>query len=264
MHCQNKKVGTVKTKKTKKLGTVKTKKQKKEKSVGTVNMNTSHHQCYIINATSSLPRHFVPEFRWWLTTHKIEDDLGWVISGIEVGGGIWVGGGVLMVMAMWLINRFLIMALNKKEKKEMNDKWQTPPHIYHRLNNHFHFDAWDPCPIDWDKSTHPDALNIKWKGNTIFVNPPYSIVGKFVKKAYEEWKDNDKTVVMLINNSTESNWFRDYVAPHAEVTFVTGRIWFLTKEGLKVGCNPRGSMIVQFLQPGIGKIAAPIQASERI
>jgi len=78
--------------------------------------------------------------------------------------------------------------------------WLTPPHIYARLNDEFHFD-FDPCPYPLPENY--DSLSIPW-GSVNFVNPPFcekdgphGAVSAFVHKAIEE-QAKGKTSVLLL------------------------------------------------------------------
>jgi len=137
-------------------------------------------------------------------------------------------------------------AKNNKKPKENNDKWGTPASLYKALDDEFGFDM-DPCPLDWSPETHPDGLGIPW-GKSSFVNPPYSRVGDWFKKAHEEWSLGGKRVVMLVNAATDTIAFHKYVVGSAEVRFVKGRIKFIDPEkpGQKPDNNPKPSLIIVY------------------
>lgn len=127
--------------------------------------------------------------------------------------------------------------------KSKTDKWKTPPEIYNKLNDEFKFD-FDPCPIEW-KEGDPDGLIIEW-GKCNFVNPPYSNVSEWIKKAYNEWKKGKK-VIMLINAITDTKAFHEYILNNAEIRFIKGRIKFIDPENPKKNNpSPKPSIIVIF------------------
>jgi phage N-6-adenine-methyltransferase len=99
------------------------------------------------------------------------------------------------------------------------DIWSTPKEVYQILDAEFGFD-FDPCPLN----PQFDGLEIEW-GSCNFVNPPYSELGKWIKKAYEEFKKN-KTVVMLIPSRTDTKAWHDFVMKAAEIRFIKGRLKF--------------------------------------
>ena len=101
------------------------------------------------------------------------------------------------------------------------DNWSTPKDVYRTLDAEFGFD-FDPCPL----ADPPlfDGLKIEW-GGVNFVNPPYSKIKDWCKKAYEEWQKG-KTVVMLIPSRTDTRYWHDYIMKASEIRFIRGRLKF--------------------------------------
>lgn len=78
-------------------------------------------------------------------------------------------------------------------------------------------------------------------GGRVWCNPPYGRkIGKWVKKAYDEYKQNGTTVVMLLPARTDTRWFHDYIYGVAEIIFIKGRLRF---SGAKANA-PFPSMVV--------------------
>lgn len=128
------------------------------------------------------------------------------------------------------------------------DEWYTPLDFFRELDDEFHFDL-DPCATDENhKCDHYftreiDGLSQKWGGYNVFCNPPYGReIGKWVQKSYEESKQPNTLVVMLIPARTDTKWFHDYIYGKAEIRFVKGRLKF---GGSKQGA-PFPSMVVIF------------------
>lgn len=133
--------------------------------------------------------------------------------------------------------------LNTHSRKQRNDKWITPPELKASLHKEFVFDEFDPCPIEW-KEGDEDGLKMEWS-KTTFVNPPFSQIGLWLKKANEEWKKG-KTVVLLMNAKTDIEGFHEYVLKYpTEIRFIKGRINFVHPQGLK-STNPYPTLIVIF------------------
>lgn len=64
-------------------------------------------------------------------------------------------------------------------------------------------------------------------GYTVFCNPPYGKqLAKWVRKAYEESRKPNTTIVLLIPARTDTQWFHDYIYGTAEIRFIKGRIKF--------------------------------------
>jgi site-specific DNA-methyltransferase (adenine-specific) len=126
-----------------------------------------------------------------------------------------------------------------------SDEWPTPQDLYDKLNGEFIFTL-DPCCT---KENHKcekyytkeqDGLKKDWRGETAFVNPPYSKIKDWAKKCCEE--SEHATVVMLIPSRTDTRYFHDYIYNKAELRFVKGRLKF----GDSKNSAPFPSMIVIF------------------
>ena len=102
-----------------------------------------------------------------------------------------------------------------------NDNWKTPSHVYEGLNKEFNFN-FDPCPLNENPTF--DGLIIEW-GSSTFVNPPYSKISEWCKKAYEEHLKG-KLVVMLIPSRTDTKYWHDYIMKASEIRFIKGRLKF--------------------------------------
>ncbi len=108
-----------------------------------------------------------------------------------------------------------------------NDDIATPKDLYDPLNAEFNFD-FDPCPL----KAEFNGLNVKW-GKSNFVNPPFSNVPGFLKKAIEEASRHNATSVFLICARTSSSYWHSYVFPYAdEIRFLKGTVKF---DGYKKG-----------------------------
>lgn len=137
--------------------------------------------------------------------------------------------------------------MNKQQIKlfqsKKTDHWQTPKNLYDELNNEFNFD-FDPCPFQHDINKW-NGLEIKW-GKRNFVNPPYSNVIGWLKKAkYELEFGQSELIVFLVFANTDTKWFHEYCYNKAELRFIKGRIKFIDING-KTGPAMRPSMLVIF------------------
>jgi len=100
---------------------------------------------------------------------------------------------------------------------------RPPPHLLRRLG---HFDL-DPCPL-----FGTGGLEMEWVGR-VWLNPPYSLVGPFMKKLAEHGNG-----MALIFGRTDTRWFHDHVFAHAtSILFIKGRIRFFTPEGVEAKWN---------------------------
>lgn len=131
--------------------------------------------------------------------------------------------------------------MNKVHFSSARMDWTTPKGVYDELDIEFGF-THDPCPIvapefEW----RIDGLSSDW-GAVNFCNPPYGTeLGKWVKKAYLEWRKG-RTCVLLIPSRTDTAWWHDYCMLATEIRFIRGRLKF----GDAVNAAPFPSAIVIF------------------
>lgn len=112
------------------------------------------------------------------------------------------------------------------------DTWETPQDFFDRLDAEFNFTLDPCCAVETAKckkfyTIAEDGLKQSWEGETIYVNPPYGrAIADWVRKAYEESRKPNTTVVMLLPARTDTKWFHGYIYGKAEVRFVKGRLKF--------------------------------------
>jgi phage N-6-adenine-methyltransferase len=78
-----------------------------------------------------------------------------------------------------------------------------------------------------------DALEVEWAPETCWMNPPYSVCGAFVRKAWEE-AQKGATVVGLLPVRTDAAWWHTFIydssicqfRPGVFVDFLRGRLSF--------------------------------------
>ena len=149
------------------------------------------------------------------------------------------------------------------EQQFDRNTWQTPKYVFHWLNLRFKFDIAGCANGDnalvklyfGDGGLADDFLNFNLdalKGGlsraSIFVNPPYSNVTPFIKRAKVLCNDGH-LVVMLLNNDKSTQWYQNHIHGVANevIDIVGGRIAFIhpvTNQEIKG--NSKGQMIVVF------------------
>ena len=72
-------------------------------------------------------------------------------------------------------------------------------------------------------SLEVDGLSQSWTGN-IWLNPPFSQVSKFIDKLLDS--DINQAIV-LVNNATETGWFKQIATHASAIVFHTGRLRFM-------------------------------------
>lgn len=94
-----------------------------------------------------------------------------------------------------------------------------------------------------------NGLDKEWGGN-VWLNPPYSaeLIECFAQKAVKE-TPNIRQMIILVNNATETKWFRALVGISSAICFPSSRVKFYLPDGktgsplqgqalLYVGANP--------------------------
>ncbi len=105
----------------------------------------------------------------------------------------------------------------------LTDKWKTPKSLFEKLDQEFKFDT-DPCP---SKKPLKKGLKKGW-GKSVFCNPPYSELSKWVEHCcIYSHNIKNKVVIMLIPSRTDTIAFHKYILPFAkEIRFIKGRLKF--------------------------------------
>jgi site-specific DNA-methyltransferase (adenine-specific) len=141
-----------------------------------------------------------------------------------------------------------------------SDEWETPQWLFDLLDREFHFDYDLACTKKNCKCQcgifvpEQDALIFPWKwlgSRDIigFLNPPYSKIGQFMEKAYEE-SQKGATIVCLIPARTDTKYWHDYVMKAQEIRFIKGRLKF----GDSKNSAPFPSVIVIFDKNATGYV----------
>ena len=138
-------------------------------------------------------------------------------------------------------------------KVNRNDTWLTPFWLVKACTKHINaagFDL-DPCAFPGHPTAREsyiltdgqDGLEMPWFGH-VWINPPYSSVAKWVDRAIND-KDA-KSITMLLANRTDTRWFSRLFPVLSSLTFIRGRISFLSQDTMKPTTGtPFGSMIAE-------------------
>jgi ParB family chromosome partitioning protein len=93
-----------------------------------------------------------------------------------------------------------------------------------------------------------DALEQPWEGR-VWMNPPYSqpLIERFCDRLVEAHKAGDVTeACVLVNNATETQWFRTLGDGLSAVCFPTGRVRFWHPDTDKGSTPLQGQAVVYF------------------
>jgi len=77
-----------------------------------------------------------------------------------------------------------------------------------------------------------DGLVYDWSGKVVFVNPPYSQLLRWLRRAHDQWLAGKvETVVCLVPVRTDSAWFHETLSADADIYLLQGRVRFLDMRG---------------------------------
>jgi hypothetical protein len=135
----------------------------------------------------------------------------------------------------------------------MSDDWFTPPEIFAALGLRFDLDPCSPGPDHWVPAEKiytkaDDGLVQPWFG-LVFVNPPFG-----GRRGHVPWLKKffaHANGVAIARAYTSSDWFHDYVVPHAEtLLFPRGKTKFIRPDG-SIGTAPGHGIVLI----GVGEVA---------
>ena len=126
------------------------------------------------------------------------------------------------------------------DKDDRNSRF-TPPDFMESIYASFGKIDLDPCghllsPVIARRrillSEGGDGLAEDWSGEISFVNPPFSELLKWLRRAHQQWQlKKVNTVICLVPVRTDSAWFHDTLSADADVYFLRGRVKFLDTRG---------------------------------
>ena len=119
-----------------------------------------------------------------------------------------------------------------------SDLWTTPQKLFDELNEEFHFTLDVAASPENAKckeyfTEEDNGLQLDWDNHICFMNPPYSQISEWIKKASIE-NAKGTTVICLIPSRTDTRYWHQYIwnkATHrpydgVEVRFLQGRLKF--------------------------------------
>jgi transcriptional regulator with XRE-family HTH domain len=125
--------------------------------------------------------------------------------------------------------------------KEDRDSRFTPPDFMENIYAAFGQIDLDPCghllsPVIARRrillSDGRDGLVENWSARTVFVNPPFSELLKWLRRVHDQWRvGNVETVICLVPVRTDSAWFHDVLSADADIYLLRGRVRFLDPRG---------------------------------
>ncbi|MGX4980630.1 phage N-6-adenine-methyltransferase [Enterobacter kobei] len=142
-----------------------------------------------------------------------------------------------------------------KTPLDQRDLWRTPPALFTSLDAEFCFQL-DAAAAPHNAlcrkfiTAEQNTLETPWADylsipGYVWLNPPYSDITPFVKKAAVE-SVNQIGTVMLVPADTSVGWFKEAIQTASEVRLITaGRLAFINPvTGKPVSGNNKGSMLI--------------------
>jgi len=121
-----------------------------------------------------------------------------------------------------------------------NDEWETPKEILQVAIRKYQIaPILDVCATNSNSkfseyyTITDDALTKEWDDD-FFMNPPYSEIILWMKKAWFQHRKHNVNALILVFAKTGTRWWHDFVEGKAEIHFQKGRIRFLLN-----GVEPR-------------------------
>jgi phage N-6-adenine-methyltransferase len=165
----------------------------------------------------------------------------------------------------------MVAGVPRNNVSTAKSEWQTPPKLFKRLDDEFHFDLDIACTREnclsrnhYGYTKGDDALKQDWnrfmmdngeEASSFFGNPPYGrgVVEAFVRKAYLETRRVGTAVMLIPFNG--SGWFKDYCL-HAEEIRIIGRVNFVgyDLEGNLIENSPTFDSCIAIFTPGYHQV----------
>jgi len=163
----------------------------------------------------------------------------------------------------------MVSGIPRNNVSTKKDEWQTPPKLFKRLDEEYHFEVDAACSLDnrlctFGITKEMNALSLDWhklevakgrQAKRFFLNPPYGrgVIDKFVAKAYWESRSGVTTVCLIPFNG--SGWFRNYCL-HAETIDILGRVKYIGYDlnGKLIDEAPTFDSCVVVFSPGYHKV----------
>ena len=121
-----------------------------------------------------------------------------------------------------------------RSEESLSDEWETPKELFDEFCEKYNIHPrLDPCATSANRkcllyfTEEENGLQQEWE-HDVWCNPPHSMTGDFVRKAYSEWLQNNINIMLLVPANTVSTiWWHEYVENTTEYHAIKGRIRFL-------------------------------------
>ncbi len=136
-----------------------------------------------------------------------------------------------------------------------NNEWYTPENYITQAREVMGSIDVDPASNDVANkivqattyyTVESNGLQHEWHGN-VWLNPPYAsdLIGKFVDKLIAELP-NIHNAIVLVNNATETKWFKTLISKASAICFPYGRVKFISPNGLEKSAPLQGQALLYY------------------
>jgi transcriptional regulator with XRE-family HTH domain len=164
------------------------------------------------------------------------------VANLERGGGsVRIFLQLLVVIAPQARRRAPERAYWGAGDKADRDSRFTPHDFMQHIYTAFGKIDLDPCAHELSPviarrrimlSDGGDGLVDEWSGELAFMNPPFSGLLVWLKRAHNQWETgNVNRVVCLVPVRSDSSWFHDTLSTVADIYLLQGRVRFLDTLG---------------------------------
>ena len=178
------------------------------------------------------------------------------LAGLERGGGSVASLlRLLTVLAPKARRRAMERAHWGEGDKADRDVRFTPPEFLAKINDAFGAIGLDPCgnalsPVVAKRrillEEGGDGFVDDWSGRLAFVNPPFSQMLRWLKRAHDQWsRGHVGSVVCLVPARTDSRFFHETLTVEADIFLLLGRVRFADIRG-RSQHTPFSLMLVAF------------------
>jgi phage N-6-adenine-methyltransferase len=159
------------------------------------------------------------------------------------------------------VNRLGYIGRTPTHKPRDADAWFTPPEYIDCVRRVMGGIDLDPFSSDTANeivgATHiltieKSAFDIPWafgRGVRVFMNPPYSqgLCRRAVERFIEQYEEKRFVeAIVLVNNATDTRWFKALVEHCDAVCFTSHRIGFWNADRKRMSANTRGQAFFYF------------------
>ena len=137
----------------------------------------------------------------------------------------WINYGVFSILKT-------SKSIQHLQSININDEWETLQKIVDEACKNYKINPVMDVAATFENkkfecfiSKYCNALNVDWNFD-FFMNPPYSQIKDFMKKAYYDHLNFNVNGLILTYAKTDTKWWHSYVEERAEIHFIKGRLKF--------------------------------------